>query len=128
MKPFNLLVDTVTITDGQDAAHIDLKLSQFISSNELLVLEFISTSSEMPTGQKPNPVIVVTNKIGSAVVQHYLVTQFQLVYAGNDVHKSATPVTIRLLHDLTFRVAFLRDGTNGDARCFVGLSGYITKA
>jgi hypothetical protein len=70
MKPFNLLVDTVTITDGQDAAHIDLKLSQFISSNELLVLEFISTSSEMPTGQKPNPVIVVTNKIGSAVVQH----------------------------------------------------------
>ena len=87
-----------------------------------------STSSEMPTEQKPDPVIVVINQFGHAVVQHYLLTQFQLVYSGMDIHKSSTPLRMHLLHDLTLRVVCLRDAVNDEARCFFGFSGYITQA
>ena len=111
MKSFNKLI-TVTVNDGQVAGWVDIDLS---------------TSCEMPSGQKPNPVIVVLDKNGSAVVQHYPVTQFQLVYSGADIHKSANATYINLSRDLKLRVDLIRDSTTGTARCFFGISGYITK-
>jgi hypothetical protein len=82
----------------------------------------------MPSGQKPNPVIVVVDKNGSAVVQHYPVAHFQLVYGGSDIHKSADAMHVELDRELTLRVDMTRDSTTGTARCFFGISGHITSA
>ena len=79
----------------------------------------------MPSGQKPNPVVVVVDKNGSAVVQHYPVSHFQLVYIGSDIHKSAHAMRVLLDRDLTLRVDMTRDSTSGTARCYFGLSGHI---
>jgi hypothetical protein len=126
MKSFNKLI-TVTVNDGQVAGWVDIDLSTIVPADNHLVIEFVSTSCEMPSGQKPNPVIVVLDKNGSAVVQHYPVTQFQLVYSGADIHKSANATYINLSRDLKLRVDLIRDSTTGTARCFFGISGYITK-
>jgi hypothetical protein len=91
-----------------------------------LVLDFVSTSAEMPSGQKPNPVIVVVTKSNSAVVQHYPVSHYQLVYGGADIHKSAQTMHVELERELTLRVAMTRDATTGTARCFFGISGHVT--
>lgn len=127
MKAFNTLVEAVA-TPGNAAGHLDLALSTVVPAGKQLVVEFVSTSSEMPTGQKPHPVIVILNNAGSAVVQHYLVSEFQLKYGGADIHKSADPVRMHLPRNLTLRVALLRDGTAGTARCFFGISGYLEAA
>jgi len=124
MKPFNELVK-VELAPGKAAAWVDLDLSTVVPAGQELVVEFISTSSEMPTGQKPNPVIVVVDKNNSAVVQHYLVTHFQLTYAGSEIHKSAQPVRMRLPRELTLRTDMTRDATTGTARCFFGISGHV---
>lgn len=125
MKAFNTLV-TATANPDQGAGWVDLDLSTLLPKGKNLVIEFVSTSSEMPPGQKPNPVIVVLNKNGSAVVQHYPVARFQLTYAGADIYKSADKTYINLSSDLTLRLDFTRDSTTGTARCFFGISGYIT--
>lgn len=124
MTPFNKLVK-VELPSNKAAAWVDLDLSTIVPAGQSLVVEFISTSSEMLSGQKPNPVIVVLDKNGSAVVQHYLVTQFQLTYGGSEIHKSAHPVRMRLARDLTLRTDMTRDSTTGAARCFFGISGHI---
>jgi hypothetical protein len=124
MKPFNKLV-TVELAPNKAAAWVDLDLSTVVPAGHELVVEFISTSSEMPAGQKPNPVIVVVDKSNSAIVQHDLVTQFQLTYGGSEIHKSAHPVRMRLPRELTLRTDMTRDTTSGTARCFFGISGYI---
>jgi hypothetical protein len=127
MKAFNTLVEAVA-NPGNASGHLDLDLSTLVPAGKQLVVEFVSTSSEMPPGQKPHPVIVILNKVGSAVVQHYLVTQFQLNYSGADIYKSADPVRMHLPRNLTLRVVLIRDATVGTARCFFGISGYIEAA
>ena len=127
MTAFNKLVEAV-VNPGQGAGWIDLDLSTLVPANHKLVVEFVSTSSEMPSGQKPNPVIVVVDKNGSAVVQHYPVTFFQLVYVGADIYKSATLMQLDLDRNLKLRLDMTRDGTAGTARCFFGISGHIVKA
>jgi hypothetical protein len=124
MKPFNKLV-VAELAPGKAAGWVDIDLSTVVPAGHELVVEFISTSSEMPAGQKPNPVIVVVDKNNSAVVQHYLVTHFQLNYGGSEIHKSAQPVHMRLPRELTLRTDMTRDLTAGTARCFFGISGYI---
>jgi hypothetical protein len=124
MKAFNKLV-TATANPNQGAGWVDLDLSTLVPAGKELVIEFISTSSEMPPGQKPNPVIVVLDKNGSAVVQHYPVTQFQLTYAGSDIYKSANTIYLKLSRDLKLRLDLIRDSTNGTARCSFGISGYF---
>src|SRR5260221_12098354 len=123
MKAFNTLVEAVA-NAGSGSGHLDVALSTIVPAGKQLVVEFVSTSSEMPSGQKPHPVIVILDKNGSAVVQHYLVSDFQLVYSGADIHKSADPVRAHLNRDLTLRVDMIRDATAGKARGFFGLSGY----
>ena len=127
MKAFNTLVEAVA-NPGSGSGHLDVALSTVIPAGKQLVVEFVSTSSEMPPGQKSHPVIVVLNNVGSAVVQHYPVTEFQLQYAGADIYKSADPVRMHLPRNLTLRVALLRDGTAGTARCFFGISGHLETA
>jgi hypothetical protein len=127
MKAFNMLVEAVD-NPGSASGYLDIDLSKVVPAGKQLVVEFVSTSSEMPTGQKPHPVIVVLNSVGSAVVQHYLVTQFQLNYGGADIHKSADPVRMHLPRNLTLRVDLLRDASAGTARCFFGISGYLESA
>jgi len=124
MVGFNKLV-RVDIAAGHGAGWVDLPVSTLVPKNKTLVLQFVSTSAEMPSGQKPNPVIVVLDAKGSAVVQHYPVSHFQLVYAGSDIHKAAHFLHIVLKRDLTLRLDTTRDSTTGDARCFFGLSGTI---
>jgi hypothetical protein len=124
MKPFNTLVK-VELAPNKAAAWVDLDLATVVPAGHELVVEFISTSSEMPAGQKPNPVIVVVDKNNSAVVQHYPVTHFQLTYGGSEIHKSAHPVRMRLPRELTLRTDMTRDSTTGTARCYFGISGYI---
>jgi hypothetical protein len=124
MKPFNKLI-MVELTNGKAAAWVDLDLSTVVPAGQELVVEFISTSSEMPAGQKPNPVIVVADKNNSAVVQHYLVTHFQLNYLGSDIYKSAHPLHMTLPRELTLRTDMTRDWTAGTARCYFGISGHI---
>ena len=126
MKPFNKLI-RVDVASGKAAGWVDLDLSTIVPAGQMLVTEFISTSSEMPTGQKPNPVIVVVDKNDSAVVQHYPVTRFQLNYGGSEIHKSADPIHMRLPRQLTLRTDMTRDSTTGTARCYFGISGYIGK-
>jgi hypothetical protein len=127
VKAFNTLV-TAVANSGSASGYLDLDLSTVVPAGKQLVVEFVSTSSEMPSGQKPDPVIVILNNAGSAVVQHYLVTHFQLNYSGADIHKSADPVRMHLPRNLTLRVALARDGTTGVARCFFGISGCIEAA
>lgn len=124
MKAFNNLLEAV-VAAGAAAGSLDTKVSTLVPAGKQLVVEFISTSSEMPPGQKPNPVIVVVDKNGSAVVQHYTVTFSQLQYSGSDIYTSADPVRMILSRDLTLRVVLLRDSTAGTARCFFGISGHI---
>jgi hypothetical protein len=124
VKAFNTLVEAVA-NSGSASGHLDLDLSTVVPAGKQLVVEFVSTSSEMPPGQKPHPVIVILNNVGSAVVQHYPVTHFQLNYGGADIHKSADPARMHLPRNLTLRVALLRDGTAGTARCFFGISGHL---
>ena len=127
MKAFNTLVEAVA-SPGNASGHLDLDLSTVVPVGKQLVVEFVSTSSEMPPGQKPHPVIVILNNVGSAVVQHYLVTQFQLQYSGSDIYKSAGPVRMHLPRNLTLRVDLIRDGAAGTARCFFGISGHLETA
>ena len=127
MKAFNTLVEAVA-NPGNASGAFDLALATVVPAGKQLVVEFVSTSSEMPPGQKPHPVIVILNNVGSAVVQHYPVTQFQLKYGGADIYKSADPVRMRLPRNLTLRVDLIRDGTNGTARCFFGISGHLEAA
>jgi len=54
MKPFNTLVK-VELAPNKAAAWVDLDLATVVPAGHELVVEFISTSSEMPAGQKPNP-------------------------------------------------------------------------
>jgi hypothetical protein len=126
MKPFNKLV-AVALAPGKAAGWVDLPLSSLVPAGQQLVVEFVSTSSEMPAGQKPNPVIVVVDQNNSAAVQHYPVTHYQLKYGGSDIHKSADPMHMRLPRTLTLRVDMTRDSTTGTARCYFGISGYIGK-
>ena len=125
MKAFNLLVEAVSAA-GSGSGALDTKLSTLLPKGKQLVVKFISTRSEMPPGQKPNPVIVILDKNGSAVVQHYPVTFFQLTYSGSDIYTSADPVRMTLSRDLTLRVDLIRDTSAGTARCFFGISGDIT--
>lgn len=127
MKAFNTLLEAVA-NPGSGSGHLDVALSTIVPAGKQLVVEFVSTSSEMPTGQKAHPVIVIVNNAGSAVVQHYLVTQYQLQYGGADIYKSADPVRMHLPRNLTLRVDLLRDGTAGTARCFFGISGHLETA
>jgi hypothetical protein len=127
MKAFNTLVEAVA-NPGGASGNLDLALSTVVPAGKQLVVEFVSTSSEMPPGQKPHPVIVILNSVGSAVVQHYPVTAFQLKYGGADIYKSADPVLMRLPRNLTLRVVLIRDGTAGTARCFFGISGHLEAA
>jgi hypothetical protein len=126
MKAFNTLVEAVA-NAGSVSAHFDLDLSTVVPTGKQLVVEFVSTSSEMPPGQKPQ-VILILNKAGSTVVQHYLVTQFQLKYSGKDIYISADPVRMHLPRNLTMRVNLIRDGSAGTARCFFGISGHLEAA
>src|SRR5215472_6357759 len=123
MKAFNLLVEAVNAA-GSSSGWLDTKLSTLVPKGKQLIVEFVSTSSEMPPGQKPNPVIVILDN-GSAVVQHYPVTFFQLNYGGSDIYKSADPVRTILSRNLTLRVDLTRDTSAGTARCFFGISGHI---
>jgi hypothetical protein len=127
MKAFNTLVEAVA-NPGNISGNLDLALSTVVPAGKQLVVEFVSTSSEMPPGQKANPVIVILDKAGSAVVQHYPVTQFQLNYAGADIYKSADPLRMHLPRNLTLRVVLTRDATAGTARCFFGISGHFEAA
>lgn len=79
----------------------------------------------MPAGQKPELTIVIVNGIGSAVVQHYLVTHAVNTSSGPDVFVSADPVRMHLTPDLTFRVVLERVESTGSASCFIGISGYL---
>jgi hypothetical protein len=124
MKAFNKLVEAVA-NPGSGSGHFDLALSSVVPAGRQLVVDFVSTSAEMPPGQKPHPVIVILDNAGSAVVQHYLVSQSQLTYGGSDIYKSADPVRMRLPRNLTLRVVLARDGAVGTARCFFGISGYF---
>jgi hypothetical protein len=127
MKAFNTLLEAVA-NPGEPPGQLDLALSTVVPSDKQLVVEFVSTSSEMPPGQKPHPVIVILDSAGSAVVQHYPVTQFQLNYRGADIYNSTDSVRMHLHRTLTLRVLLLRDGTAGTARCFFGISGHLEAA
>ena len=125
MKAFNTLV-RADLAAGKAAGWLDIDLSTVVPVGKRLVIEYVSTSAEMPPGQKPNPVLVVVDKNGSAVVQHYPVSNYQLQYAGSDIYKSADSVKMILARNLTLRVDMTRDQTAGEARCYFGISGYVT--
>jgi hypothetical protein len=125
MEAFNTLLEAVA-NPGEAPGQLDLALSTVVPAGKQLVVEFVSTSSEMPPGQKPHPVIEIIGAGG--VVQHYLLTQFQLNYRGSDIYKSADPVRMRLPRNLTLRVWLGRDGSDGTARCNFGISGHLEKA
>jgi len=127
MKAFNTLLEAVA-DPGEQPGQSDLALSTIVPAGKQLVVEFVSTSSEMPPPQKPHPVIVILGATGDLAVQHYLVTQFQLSYRGSDIYKSAEPVLMRLPRNHTLRVWLGRDGTVGTARCFFGISGHFETA
>ena len=113
MKPFNKLMEAVA-TPGKGSGNLDVALSTVIPAGKQLVVEFVSTSSEMPVGQKPHPVIVILDNAGSAVVQHYCVTQFQLNYGSADLYKSADPVRMHLPRTYVARCPrSRRHGRNG---------------
>jgi hypothetical protein len=127
MNGFNKLV-SVDLLSGKGSGSLDLDLSKLIPSGKALVVQFVSTRAEMPPGQKPDPVIVVLDKNGSAVVQHYAVTHLQLQYGGSDIYTSAHAMELVLTRDLKLRADMLRDTTNGTAHCFFGISGHLVEA
>jgi hypothetical protein len=90
VKAFNTLLEAV-VNPGSASGYRDVALATIVPAGKQLVVEFVSKSSEMPPGQKPHPVIVILNSVGSAVVQRYPVSQFQLKYSGADIYKSADP-------------------------------------
>jgi hypothetical protein len=127
MKAFNTLLEAVA-NPGEAPGQFDLDLSTVVPAGKQLVVEFVSTSSDMPPGQKPHPVIQIVGTGGSAVLQHYPVTQFQLNYRGADIYKSADPIRMRVPRNQTLRLLLLRDGSDGTARCFFGISGHLETA
>lgn len=124
MKSFNRLV-TATAHPGKVAGWKDINLSSIVPAGQHLVLEYVSTSSEMPPGQKPSITIVIVTQADNPVVQHYPVSHYQQKYAGADIYQSSDRVYMRLSSDYVLRVDMTRDSTKGKARCFCGLSGYI---
>jgi hypothetical protein len=137
MEAFNLLVN-VTCAAGTSASWLDTELSTLVPAGKQLVVEFISTSSQMPAGQRPNPGIVVLKNGVNAVVQHYLVTFFQLNLGadsnilgvsegGRDIYQSADPVRMILSRDLTLRADFVRNSVEDTAYCSFGISGHIER-
>jgi len=127
MTAFNRLI-TATASPGHASGYVDTDLGPIVPAGKVLVLDFVSTRAEMPPHQRPDPVVVVLDGNGSAVVQHYAVTHFQLHYGGADIYTSAHPLRMRLAADLTLRVDMIRDATNGTARCFFGISGHFEDA
>ena len=127
MQAFNTLLEAVA-NPGESPGLFDLALSTVVPAGKKLVVEFISTSSEMPPAQRPHPILMILGSIGEVVVQHYPVSQFQLNYRGSDIYKSADPVRMRLPRNYTLRVWLGRDGTTGTARCFFGISGHLETA
>ncbi len=125
MDPFNTLLETV-VHHGHESGSIDLDLSTVVPAGQQLVVEFVSSRTVLPTGQKPDLTIVILNGVGSAVVQHYLVPRFLHTSASQDIYVSADPARMHLSSDLTLRVVLQRDATNGTASCFFGISGYLT--
>lgn len=126
MKAFNTQLEAVA-GPGEQPGQFDLDLSTIVPAGKQLVVEFVSTSSEMPP-QKPHPTIVILGATGDVMVQHYPVTQFQLNYRGSDIYKSADPIHMRLPRNCTLRAWLGRDGTVGTARCFFGISGHLETA
>ena len=124
MKSFNRLV-IATARPGKAAGSKDINLSNIVPAGQHLVLEYVSTSSEMPPGQKPSITIVIVTQADNPVVQHYPVSHYQQKYSGWDIHQSSDRVYMRLRSDYVLRVDMTRDSTKGTARCFCGLSGYI---
>jgi hypothetical protein len=127
MQALNTLLEAVA-NPGEAPGQFDLDLSTVVPAGKQLVVEFVSTSSEMPPGQKPHLVLLLLGSTGDAVAQHYPVTQFQLNYRGSDIYKSADPVRMRLPRSSTLRVSLARDGSDGTARCFFGISGHLETA
>jgi hypothetical protein len=127
MKAFNALLEAVA-NPGEAPGQLDLDLSTLVPAGKQLVVEFVSTSSEMPPGQKPHLTILIIGTGGSAVAQHYPVTQFQLNYRGTDIYKSADPIRMRVPRNQTLRVVLARDGSDGTARCTFGISGHLETA
>ena len=126
MKSFNRLI-IATAGNGKVAAAKDIKLSNSVPDGQHLYLEYVSTSSEMPPGQKPSITLVVLTSAGGMVVQHYPVAHFQLKYAGSDIYRSSDRIYMRLSNEDVLRLDMARDSTKSTARCFFGLSGYIDK-
>jgi len=131
MKSFNKLI-TVTARSGKYSGAKQIDLQKYVADGQHLMVEYVSTSSEMPAGQRPGVAIVVayvSNSVdaGSAIVQHYPVLHFQQHYAGSDIHRSSDRVYMRLSRDRVLRFVMTRDSSKGTARCFVGVSGYIDK-
>jgi hypothetical protein len=124
VTPFNTWLEA-TIHSGHSSGNVELALSTVVPAGQQLVVEFVSSRSEMPAGQKPELTIVIVNGIGSAVVQHYLVTHAVNTSSGPDVFVSADPVRMHLTPDLTFRVVLERVESTGSASCFIGISGYL---
>ena len=115
---------------GHTSGSVDLALSTVIPVGQSLVLDFISTSAEMPPGQKPSAMIALVDSFGVVMVQHYFVSRFQLTYltyAGmpTDRHTSAHALRVEIDRNLSLRWAFVRDGTSGKAQCFFGISGHF---
>jgi hypothetical protein len=125
MTPFNQLLD-VSLAAGVHTAYYDFDVSTVAPSGTYLVVYVITTGSEMPQGQKGNPVIIcLTKSTQNMLVQHYPVTHFQLFYSTKDIHKSADAIHLILPSDSILRVSFSRELTTGSARCFFGISGEI---
>jgi hypothetical protein len=127
MEAFNASWQAVA-NPGEAPGQLDVALSTVVPVGKQLVVEFVSTRSEMPPGQKPYPAILVIGTGGSALVQHFLVTQFQLNYRGSDIYTSGDPVRMRLPRNLTLRVWLGRDGSDGTAGCGFSISGHLEKA
>ncbi len=124
MTGFNKLV-RMEVGAGQAAAWIDLPVSQLVPEGHTLVLGFISLCLEMPSGQKPNPILMVLDNNDCTIVRHYPVCHYQLVYAAADVYKSAQALRIILGDDVKLRLEVTRDASTGVAVCYMGLSGTV---
>ena len=136
MEAFNLSV-AVNNATGSNADAVYTELRTLVPPGKQLVVDFISTESRMPAGQRPETVIVVLkNGWVRPFMQHYLVSFFQLNIGsdsnifgvsegGVDIYTSSDPVRMVLARELTLVCSFTRDSKEGGAVCMFGISGHI---
>ena len=117
-QPFQKETD-LYVTDGNEGA------SDFfnVPANKRLVIEFVSSDSDVPNGQFPR--IVLATSVGGLYDYHFIVATRLGAVGGSDEFFASQPTTIYADPGTNVIVGFTRNAFSGLANCRVTVSGHF---